>query len=357
MNRLTQLLRHLKTWPWARICLSVLCVILSLILVVLIVGTVYINKLLNKIDRLDPDDTHSTDPGDYTIGEDTIPSDYTGPFIDPTEVTIPIVTQPIVQASHIINIMLVGQDRRPGTTTRTLSDTMILCTINTEKNTITLTSFLRDIYVYIPEYSGGYNRLNVAYKVGGTKMLGDTMLANFGISIDHFVVVDFNGFKDIVNAIGGIDMELTAEEAEFMNTYTWDGLDSTGWKLKKGWNHLDGDKALAYSRIRKIDSDFGRTERQRKVLTAIMEKFRNTSLDKLWNTLNALLPMISTDMENSEITALGMELLPMLKNTDMINQRVPIKGGYEYGYVGKASVIIVDFEKTREFLEQTLFDE
>jgi len=357
MNRFTQLLRHLRSWPWARICLSVLCVILSLILVVMIIGTVYINKLLNKIDRLDPDDTHSTDPSDYTIGGDTIPSDFTGPSIDPTEITVPIVTQPITQASHIINIMLVGQDRRPGNTGRTLSDTMILCTINTEKNTITLTSFLRDIYVYIPGYSSGYNRLNVAYKVGGTTMLGETMLANFGISVDHFVVVDFTGFKDIVNAIGGIDMELTAEEAEFMNTYTWDGLDSTGWNLKAGMNHLDGDKALAYSRIRKIDSDFGRSERQRKVINAILEKYRNSSVDKLFSLLNALLPMISTDMDNSEITSLAWELLPMLKSTDMINQRVPIKGGYEYGYVGKASVILVDFEKTREFLEQTIFSE
>lgn len=354
MNGFSEFLQRLKAWPWARICLSSLCIVLSLILIVMVVCTVMIHNLLGKINRLDPDTSLSTDPSDYTIGKDTIPSDFTGPSIDPTDVSVPIYTDLPEQQEHIINIMLVGQDRRPGDSGRTLSDTMILCTINTKTNTITLTSFLRDIYVYIPGYSKGYNKLNVAYKVGGTAMLADTLMANFGVWVDNFVVVDFTSFKDIVAAIGGVDIELTAEEAEYMNTYTWDGLDSTGWALKEGVQHLNGDQALAYSRIRKLDSDFGRTERQRKVLTAILEKFRNASLDQLWSTLNTLLPMISTDMETYEITSLATTILPLLKNTNMVNQRVPIKGAYEYGYVGSASVIIVDFEKNRQFLQETL---
>lgn len=354
MDRFMELLRKLKGWPWARICLSTLCVILSIILIVMIVGTVYVQNLLGKIDRIDPNETNPPEPSDDTTPTETIPPDFSGPIIDPTEVTIPPYTGPAQQAEHIINIMLVGQDRRPGSTGRTLSDTMILCTVNTDKNTITLTSFMRDIYVYIPGYSKNYNRLNAAYKQGGTEMLADTMLVNFGIQVDHFVIVDFDGFKDIVNAIGGIDMELTAKEAEFMNTYTWDGLDSTGWALKKGKNHLNGDQALAYSRIRKIDSDFGRTERQRKVLTAIMEKYRNASIDQLWSLLNTLLPMISTDMSNNEITSLAMTLIPMLKNTDMTSQRIPIDGSYESAYVGKANVIMIDFDENRQFLLDTL---
>lgn len=363
MNRFTALLQKLRAWPWARICLSTLCAILSIVLVVMIISTVYVHKLLGKINRLDSDETQSTDPGDYTIGFETMPPDFTGPVIDPTEVTIPVVTGPVETVDHIINIMLVGQDRRPGNTRRTLSDTMILCTINTNENTIILTSFLRDIYVYIPGYSKGYNKLNAAYKIGGTDMLADTMLVNFGIEINHFVVVDFNGFKDIVNAIGGIDMELTAKEAEYMNTFTWDGLDSTGWNLKKGMNHLNGDMALAYSRIRHVATstgskyDFGRTERQRKVLTAIMEKYRNSSFDQLWSLLNTLLPLISTDMSNSEITSLAMSLLPMLQNTNMTNQQIPIAGSYESAYVGKANVIMIDFEKNREFLKEILSGE
>lgn len=357
MERFKALLQKLKAWPWARICLSTLCVILSIILIVMIIGTVYVHKLLGKIGRLDNDETQSTDPGDYTIGTETIPPDFTGSVIDPTEVTIPVVTGPVETADHIINIMLVGQDRRPGSTGRTLSDTMILCTVNTDKNTITLTSFLRDIYVYIPGYAKGYNRLNAAYKIGGTDMLAETMLVNFGVQVDHFVVVDFDGFKDIVNAIGGIDMKLTAKEAEYMNTNKWDGLDSTGWALKAGVNHLNGDQALAYSRIRAIGNyDFGRTERQRKVLTAIMEKYRNSSIDQLWSLLNTLLPMISTDMSNSDITSLAMTLLPMLKSTDLNNQRIPIDGSYESAYVGKANVIMIDFEENREFLQEILSD-
>ena len=168
---------------------------------------------------------------------------------------------------HLINILLVGQDRRPGEG-RQRSDTMILCSFNPETNELSMISFLRDLYVQIPGYSD--NRMNAAYVFGGFPLLKATLYQNFGVTVDGCFEVDFSGFKKIIDIVGGVDIYLTAAEAKIVG----DGA-------KEGMCHLDGDHALIYSRIRKIDSDFQRTSRQRKVLTAIFNNVKSCSVPEL----------------------------------------------------------------------------
>ena len=341
----------IKALPWARIGLIALCVFLSLVLIVMITATVYIENIFSRIGRVTGEE--ETYPSEL-ITQATLPSDFTGVTINPSDVTTAPGVSNIIAHKDIVNIMLVGQDRREGENYRTRSDAMILCTFNIKDYTITMTSFMRDMYVQIPGYGG--DKMNAAYAYGGMKLLRETMMANFGVQVDAFVEVDFSGFKAVVNTLGGVDIYLTAAEANYMNTTAWDGLDYEGWTLTEGMNHLNGDQALAYSRIRYVGgtSDFGRTERQRKVLSTILSSCKNMSWDTAYALLNNLLPLVATDMTNSEILGYATQLFPLLSKGDLVTQRIPIDGSYQLTYVGALDVVLPDLEVNREFLLNTL---
>lgn len=322
-----------KALPWKRIGLISLCVFLALVLISLVAATILIEGMLGQIDRL----TEPTAPSTQPYIPDTIPS---------IPITVPTTPDTTITHKNLVNIMLVGQDRRNGGG-RSNSDVMILCTFNTKDKSITLTSFMRDLYVNIP--GAGMNKLNAAYPMGGYTLLGETLLENFGVKVDHYVEVDFSGFKKAVNILGGIDMYLTAAEAEYMNTTPWDGLNSEGWALHAGVNHLNGDMALAYSRIRAIGYDYERTERQRKVLTAMIDKCKGMNIGTAMNLMNQLLGCVRTDMTDAEITRYALELFPLLSG-NLTQQRIPIEGSYEDNH----NVIIPDYDMNHQFLVDTL---
>ena len=343
-------LSRIKNLPWARIGLITLCSVLSLVLIAMIFATAYIEQMLGLIVR-PPTGSDATLSSDFYT-KATLPSGYTGSTIDPSSVTLPVTPDKIIAHDQIVNIMLVGQDRREGENYRTRSDAMILCTLNKQDKTITLTSFMRDLYVNIPGHGG--DKLNAAYAYGGMSLLSQTMKENFGVQIDATIEVDFSGFKKVVNALGGIDMHLTAEEAEYMMTANWDGLDTEGWALTPGVNRLNGDQALAYSRIRAIGYDFERTERQRNVLSAILVKCKSMGITQANSLLWELLPLVTTDMSNSQITDYALELLPLLSANEVTTQRIPIEGSYTVTYVGPLDVVLADTEINRQFLIETL---
>jgi LCP family protein required for cell wall assembly len=292
---------------------------------VLIFATTYVHYLLGMVGRTDPtyDDTLSSEQI-ATATEDIDPS-YTGPIGNPddyTLVTVPITDLPDDVDDDVINILLVGQDRREGET-RQRSDSMILCTFNTVKKTISMTSFLRDTWVYIPGH--GNNKLNAAFQYGGFSLLNETMAVNFGVQVDGNVEVDFFGFTDIIDLLGGVDIELTAAEARYMNKNGgFEYNQGENWNLKEGWNHFDGDQALAYARIRKIDGDRQRAARQRTVITALVDKCRNMSLAEMHSAAEYVLPSIITDMSNEEITKYIIELLPMVKELKLHSLTCPV---------------------------------
>ena len=277
------------------------------------------------------------------------PVDETTAPTEPTTVPTEAPTEPVDQTEptenkvyEVVNILLIGQDRRDSSS-RGRSDSMILCSFDRTNKTITLTSFMRDLYVKIPGYQD--NRLNTVYPIGGMKLLNDTLLENFGVEVDANIEVDFNGFEEIVDAIGGVDIEMTrAEVAHLAEYYDYH-------HLVPGINHLSGEEALAYSRIRYIDSDFQRTGRQRAVLNALVENIREANLVELLSLVETALPLIKTDMTDSQIVGYVLDFFPMLSDCEIISQRVPADNGFEEATIRGMAVIIADPDVTRRMLE------
>ena len=329
------------------------CVLLGLVLALMIAGTVFANHLLSLVTRTEdvPEETLTQEQIQEIIQEETIaPDETTAPVVKEEDVDWGQQEGEVIETSNnIVNIMLIGQDSR-STTGRARSDSMILVTFNKEEKTITMTSFLRDLYVKIPGYSD--NKMNAAYAFGGMDLLNQTLETNFGVQVDGDVEVNFYRFADVVDLLGGVDIELREDEAYTINS----GI--PGSHLSKGMQHLNGEQALRYSRIRKldIDADFSRTNRQRKVITALIEKFRNTKLTTLLGLLDELLPMINTNMDNKEIIQLAKDLFPMLSECTIISQRVPADGKYYLATINQMSCIVADMDAARELLAETMHD-
>ena len=335
---------------WRSAVLTVLVVLLTLVLVLAVAAAVVLDRFLGKIDRvtgtqptLSPEEVHALLNPTETREE----SEENGSGYDSTDITMPTEPAQIIESEHAINILLIGQDHR-GDEGGRLSDAMILCTFNKKTGTLVMTSFLRDTYVQIPGYRN--NKLNVAYPLGGMALLDSTLELNFGVKIDGNVEVDFSQFARIVDMLGGVDIELTeAEVANLQYDY--------GFELQPGMNHLNGEEALGYARIRRIGMDFGRTNRQRVVLMTLLEKFRNVSTAQALDTLSEILEMVTTDMTDQEIIGYAMELLPMLQNLQIVSQSIPVSGSYTFGHVTDRNIydcIFIDFEMNCEVLKNTL---
>lgn len=342
---------------WQKYVLIALCVVLFLVLITLIFVTAYVEAALNRINR-PPEDTatlSSSELEDIYKPQDTISPDFTGPTYNPEDITLPTLApdDPIIPKDGIINILLIGQDRRPGETQQR-SDAMILCTFNLKKNTITMTSFLRDLYVEIPGYKP--TRLNAAYQIKGMRLLDETLAINFGVHVDANVEVDFDGFMEIIDLLGGVDINLTKAEADYLNRNgNWGVTDDAGtWRLKEGINHLNAQQALAYSRIRQLGSDFARTERQRNVITALIKAYKNQSWTKMESLLWDILPLITTDMTNSDIFGYAAQLFPMLSSATIVTQRIPASGTYENAVVNGDEVLVPDLVANRQLLKNTI---
>lgn len=333
-------------------CIIVLVVLLALIVLALAAAVYGYNAILNQIPRVEEEETLSeeeilaieneTDPIEEL--EDLEELETLPP--EEEEVTTPQEEVEVIEDNeNIINILLIGQDRRPGEG-RQRSDSMILCTINTEKKTLMMTSFLRDLYVDIPDWNGRTyldNRLNSCYAYGGMGMLDAALKQNFGVQVDHNIEVDFSGFEDIIEVFGGVDIKLTQAEAKYL-----------GGGLEAGMNHLTPQQALNYSRIRKLDSDFGRANRQRKVLTAMLNSVRSLSYDQLSSLVNKVLPMITTDMSNSDITGYMIEILPILSELQISTQHIPADGTYKNARIRGMAVLVPDMSANIAILRDTL---
>ena len=344
--------------------LHLLSMIVGVLLVLagagMIVVSIFVNSLLGQINRLEEQETLTpeeiqlilaeTDPIEVTeiAATETVPEETEETTEPPATETVTEATEEIPEESEtepaehtVVNILLVGQDRRIDQP-RQRSDSMILCSINTEKMTIVLTSFLRDTYVDLPG-SYGMNKLNATYAIGGFPMLNQCLLENFGVHVDYNIEVDFTGFKKVLDTLGGIDMELTAKEAEIVEG-----------DQVVGMNHLDGGQALMYARIRKIDDDFERTNRQRKVLVAVYDNVKQMSLREMFELCNAVLPLITTDMTNEVITEYIFTLFPRRNDFEIITQSVPDRSEFEYDMIDGLSVVVPKLNRIRKKLAETI---
>ena len=338
-----------------RVILIVVCVVLALLLAAVIAVTAFVEGLLGKVGR-DPDATFETmSESEYNqmMEEEEATAGTDVEEMEPTDVVWDEESL-LAQGDSIINIMLIGQDRRPGKKKNARSDAMILVTINKAKKTITLSSFMRDMYVQIPGKKD--NRINASYVFGGIKLLNKTVEKNFGVKIHGNVVVDFSGFMDAIDVVGGVDIKLTAQEAKYLNNHSFaDQKADVGNNFVAGVNHLDGSEALAYARTRKIgNGDFGRTARQRKVLMALLNKVRQMPLKDLNALLNQLLPLVTTDLTDAEILGYAMELLPILQYLDVKSQQIPAKGAYKHAKIGGKAVLVPNLKKNKAILQEIM---
>lgn len=331
--------------------LIAIIVVLSIILCVLIAATFFVTNTLNKIPKADQLDIMSQEEIEsvlYEEPEETEPG-FTGEVIAPEDVVMPEKPVEVVQTGDdIISILLVGQDTK-NMSIRSRTDSMILCTINKTTKTLTMTSFLRDMYVKIPGWRD--QRINVAYVLGGFETLYDSLEYNFGVQVEQGVAVNFASFEKVIDAVGGVDVELTSREANHLNAQNYT------WGLVEGVNTLNGEAALAYARIRKIDSDFARTNRQRTVITALLKKAKSLPLTDLYALVGELIPMVVTDMDNAQIVSLAMEIAPLLQDLTIVSQRIPVDDGYRSAWVDGMAVLLPDLETNRQFLIDTIGEE
>lgn len=337
-----------KTASWKRIMLIVLCVILSLVLALLITVTALLERYFGLINNENIDQNREYFTEDEYQDENQL--DYDGPAMDEDDVEWGEDADPIAQSDKVINILLIGQDRRAGEG-RCRSDAMILCTINKTEKTITMSSFMRDLYVQIPGYRD--NRINASYALGGMKLLDATLVKNFGVEVDGNVEVDFSGFQKVINTLGGVDIELTAAEAKYLNRRgNWDLEKNAGtWNLKEGVNHLNGSQALAYSRIRNVgNGDFGRTNRQRTVLNALLQQAKGCSIPQLHAFMEELLPLITTDLSDSQIMGYAVAVFPLLGELEFKTQQIPAEGAYKMTMIREMSVLLPNLDKNRQIL-------
>ena len=328
--------------------LKVLNCFLAVILTLMLGITVLLNGVLNKMNRTDGavETMSAEEMEDYLAAERAEEDLGTMPTMNEAEVDWGDEVGEAVETEHTVDILLIGQDRRPGES-RARSDSMILVSVNTETKTITITSFLRDLYVKIPGY--GSNRLNASYSWGGMELLNETLEQNFGVVVDGNVEVDFDQFSQIIDLLGGVDLELRSDEAHEINM-------EAGGSLTKGMNHLNGVQTLSYARIRKLDSDrdFSRTARQRKVLTALVEQLKNAGAVKLMELLDGVLPMITTDMTNTEILGHAASVIPFLPEATVNSQRIPADGAYKNTAINGMSVVVADMDAARQLLKDTI---
>ena len=183
-----------------------------------------------------------------------------------------------------------GVDSRDNSYSNTRSDCIIIASINKKTNDVKLTSVYRDTYVNIDGY--GLDKITHAYAYGGPELAMSTLNKNLDLNITEFVTVNFETVETIVDAVGGISLTITDAEAGQI------GLSSGG------TYNLDGEEALAYSRIRKIDSDYQRTERMRTVLEAVFDKIKSLNISALSDLVDTILPLVSTNISSNEIIAM-----------------------------------------------------
>jgi len=236
----------------------------------------------------------------------------------------------------LLNILLIGQDRRPNEG-RQRSDCMILCSLNPETKELSMISFLRDLYVQIPGYSD--NRLNAAYVYGGFDLIKETFNHNFGVNIDGCLEVDFDSFEQIVDILGGVEIELTSAEAQIV-----------GSGATEGFYLLNGEQALTYTRIRKIDSDFQRTARQRALLNAVFSKMKNCTLTELMTLVGEILPLMTTDMTDDELMSFAFSLASSLSELKIENYGVPSSGNYQNATINGMAVLVPDLYEIKKLI-------
>ncbi len=259
---------------------------------------------------------------------------------------------------YITNFLIFGIEEIKGARN---TDSMMIATIDTKTNTLKLTSLLRDSYVEIPGYKD--NKLNSAYAKGGAKLLMETIEHNFKIELDGYVSVNFESFEEIVDLLGGVDIELGKKEANYLNTTNYISKKANR-NVKPGWNHLNGNQVLGYCRVRKVEtlggisSDYGRIVRQQRALNAIFDSYKSKSFFKLLPLAKECLGYVNTNLSQKQIED-AMAAVVENKIRTLETFRVPVDDAFDdpKKYNGIGYPLVLDWDKNLTELYKFIYSD
>ena len=352
---------------------KVLRVVLIIVLVLAIVfGAVaaFIWSKLGKITYVDgsqqiPVETVSTNPTEDVIAPTDTVNETEG--VQMTETSDPVETMDmgdltvqdapayssgeLFKDKNVMNILLVGTDERTeGFVQSSRGDVNILVSINKAENTVKLVSFSRGIAIKMLDgpYAGKYEWLTNAHRWAGHVAVTQAMSEAFKIELDRYVRINFTTVEAVVDAIGGIDMDLTAAEVKKMS------IDRVAWGLKEGTNHLTGEMALRYARLRAVDDDWGRMSRQRRCIMAVIDKLQGASFSTLNDLCDMVMPMIQTNLTKMEIAELIL-YSPKFITSEFDQMTIPIENSYGgMTVMSGAGGWALDYEKNNKALHEFL---
>lgn len=344
---------------------TVLLCFLSVVLLVSGCGLIYFYSIVGSV-KFEAIDDNKAQGGDASTMQIT-DGDESYDLFDGTLLNDP----------KILNVMIFGEDAGADSTTDYgRSDTMIMLSIDNRHKQVKLTSFMRDMLVTIPctDDAGndyGPDKLNAAYTLGGAELSVKTIESNFGVDIDRYAIVNFQSFKSIIDALGGIDINLTQDEIDYINWQTYLNNQSEERyeiQAEPGLVHLNGRQALWYARNRGYEDeehpefvvsgdDFDRTSRQRNLMRTLMERFKKASFTEIVKIVGEIGPMVTTNLKKDEITTLVANS-PTYLSYDIHEFRLPTGDCYKYSWYKEQSVLeITDMQLMRTQLAKFIFGE
>ena len=331
--------------------------LLTAVLLVVALGLGYVNSLLNAI-------TYEKDNKGETV---SVPKD---DIVDDEEIKIMKAINEagslneylyewannggdLRSSRNVINVLLVGLDSDTALEQGGRSDSLILVSLNKKTKKINMTSFFRDTWTYMDIGGNGrYGKLNSSYYYGSDEALIDTLEKDFKIDIDYYVAVDFSSFTDIINALGGLTVEVQQYEAEYINRTTVHTIDY-GPAVK-----LTGAQALVFARIRHSDSDsdVSRTRRQRQVITALINSAKGASLSQLSSALDTLFKYVKTDLTKMQILSYAAQALANgWVNYEIVQTPISDEDVFRTGWGGDQSVVLMDLPLAAQRVQEAIY--
>lgn len=267
----------------------------------------------------------------------------------------------LVYTDDVINILVVGADRRANETANGRSDSTMVVSVDMKNEQVKVTSLMRDMYIDIPGY--GMDKFNSSYSYGGVDLLSQTIENNFDIKLDGYVIVDFSSFKKVINKIGGVKVNVSQKDADYLNNASG----TTGFILKEkyrtvkvGKQKLNGAQALAYSRIRKVvhpvfgDGEFGRCMRQQEVIQSLLKKVKKQDMKTILSIATSMMNDVSTNLDAAHINAL-IKAVMNFDTSEIESLRIPYDGTYKMGRRRGMFVFLINLEANKAKLHNFIY--
>ena len=258
---------------------------------------------------------------------------------------------------YCYNILLMGEEAINSYGANGRTDMIMIATINAKDKKLKLTSIMRDSYAQIPGHED--NKINAAFAKGGASLLVDTIEQNLKIKIDGYVKVGFDGFEQIIDRLGGVEISLTAEEAQYLRTHNY--ISKPEYRnVVAGKQWFNGNQTLGYCRVRYVPTadglynDHGRTARQRAVLTQLFQKYKTHNFVELASILYDCLGLVASDLSAEDMTKM-LELVIEERILELETSQIPAKGTFTDTYIGKMSVLSVNWPANAKILQEFIF--